>query len=252
VSPAGGGATDKTAELRANRIRQIEYDSHAQEVYTVAGENMATRGYGYARIVAEYEDSESDNQILRLKAIPNPNQVLPDPDAESTSGADWQYLFFVHTITDLREFKRDYPDARIKDFEPDVHGAGPKWFGKDGRVQIAEYWYVTETPSPTGKGKPSARSASTSPTASSSWRSPGKPKKTSGRARRFRSRRLRQDHLRDRRQRQHAEDAAVVYPARARRRESLQLDGVDEARSARAAGEGVAVRLRRATRSGRK
>jgi hypothetical protein len=63
---------------------------------------MATRGYGYARIVAEYEDSTSDNQILRLKAIPNPNQVLPDPDAESTSGADWQYLFFVHTVTSAR------------------------------------------------------------------------------------------------------------------------------------------------------
>jgi hypothetical protein len=58
VSPAGGGDTKETAELRANRIRQIEYDSHAQEVYTVAGENMVTRGYGYARIVAEYEDSD--------------------------------------------------------------------------------------------------------------------------------------------------------------------------------------------------
>lgn len=153
VSPAGGGATDETAELHANRIRQIEHDSHAQEIYTVAGENMATRGYGYARIVPEYEAGESRNQVLRLKAIPNPNQVLPDPDAESTSGADWQYLFFVHTIT-TREFKRDYPDAQVKDFDPALMAAHPKWFPKIGRVQIAEYWYVTETPPANGEGKP--------------------------------------------------------------------------------------------------
>jgi len=154
VSPAGSGATDKTAELRANRIRQIEHDSHAQEVYTVAGENAATRGYGYARIVAEYEDGQSANQVLRLKAIPNPNQVLPDPDAESTAGADWQYLFFVHTIT-RREFRRDYPDAQITDFSPELTASvNQKWFGQDGRVQIAEYWSVTETAPKGGVGRP--------------------------------------------------------------------------------------------------
>lgn len=153
VSPDGRGATDKTATLRADRIRQIEYESHAQEVYTVGGENAVSRGYGYARIVAEYEDSESDNQVLRLKAIPNPNQVVEDPDGQSTSGADWDYLFFIHTIT-RREFTRDYPDAQIKDFTPELMTLHPKWFGKDGRVQIAEYWYVTETPPKGGKGKP--------------------------------------------------------------------------------------------------
>jgi hypothetical protein len=150
VSAAGDGATDPLAELRANRIRQIEHDSHAQEVYTVAGENGATRGYGYARIVAEYEDSTSDAQVLKLKAIPNPNQVLEDPDGESTSGADWQYLFFVHTVS-TTEFKRDYPTATVTDFDADTIAIAPKWFGKDGRIQIAEYWYVTETPSPQGR-----------------------------------------------------------------------------------------------------
>jgi hypothetical protein len=152
ASPEGQGATDQTAELHANRIRQIEYESHAQEVYTVAGENMVTRGYGYARIVAEYEDATTRNQVLRLKAIPNPNQVLPDPDAESTSGADWQYLFFVHTLS-VREFKARYPDATIKDFDAEIMALAPKWFGKDGRVQIAEYWYVTETPAANGIGR---------------------------------------------------------------------------------------------------
>lgn len=177
VSPAGNGATTETAELRANRIRQIEYDSHAQEVYTVAGENMGIRGYGYARIVAEYEDSETRNQVLRLKAIPNPNQVLPDPDAESTSGADWQYLFFVHTITKA-EFKRKYPTAKMKDFEPELVARYPRWFGKDNRIQIAEYWYVTETPSPKGYGKPIRTVCQYITNGVELLAEPGKPKKT--------------------------------------------------------------------------
>lgn len=177
VSPAGNGATNETAELRANRIRQIEYDSHAQEVYTVAGENMGIRGYGYARIVAEYEDSETRNQVLRLKAIPNPNQVIPDPDAESTSGADWQYLFFVHTITKA-EFKRKYPTARMKDFEPEIVARYPRWFGKDNRIQIAEYWYVTETPSPNGYGKPVRTVCQYITNGVELLAEPGKPKKT--------------------------------------------------------------------------
>lgn len=151
VSPAGDGATEKTANLRADRIREIEYQSHAQEAYTVAGEDAATRSYGFCRIVAEYENSTSANQALRIKAIPNPNQVIPDPDAESTSGADWRYLFFVHTMS-VNEFKRDYDDATIKDFSPEHLRLAPRWI-KEQRVQIAEYWKVIETPVAQGRPK---------------------------------------------------------------------------------------------------
>jgi hypothetical protein len=177
VSPAGGGASLATAELRADRIRQIEHDSHAQEVYTVAGENAATRGYGYARLVAEYEDHDSDNQVLRLKAIPNPDQVLPDPDAESTSGADWQYLFFVHSVT-RREFRRDWPDAKVHDFDAQILTALPRWFGKDGRVLIAEYWTVTKIPAAEGRGRPRREVAQYLTNGLELLHQPGKPTKT--------------------------------------------------------------------------
>lgn len=177
VSPAGGGATKETAEFFSNRIRQIEHDSHAQEVYTVAGENAATRGYGYARIIAEYADEDSEDQVLRLKAIPNPDQVLPDPDGESTSGADWQYLFFIHSVT-RREFRRDWPDAKVHDFDAQIMAALPKWFGKDGRVLIAEYWTVTETPPPSGRGRPRREVAQYITNGLELLAKPGRPTKT--------------------------------------------------------------------------
>lgn len=151
VSPAGGGATKETGELRSNRIREIEYQSHAQEAYIQAFSSCAMRSYGFARIVAEYEDETSTNQVLRLKAIANPDQVLPDSDAESTSGRDWTRCFFVRTVS-RSEFKRDWPHAQVVDFLPEHIAIASKWITSD-RVQIAEYWRVTETPNPNG-GRP--------------------------------------------------------------------------------------------------
>jgi hypothetical protein len=138
VTPEGHGANDDTAELRGNRIRQIEYLSHAQEAYTTAFENECQRSFGYLRITADYESPRTRNQQLRIKAIPNPDQVLPDPDAESTAGADWKFLFYTKSIAKA-EFQRDYPDATVQDFGLDLQAMSPRWIQQD-RLQIAEYW----------------------------------------------------------------------------------------------------------------
>lgn len=153
VSPAGNGATEESATLRANRIRETEYQSHAQEAYSQAFSDCLTRSYGFARIVAEYEDEESRNQVFRTKAIPNPNQVVPDFDGQSTSGRDWKRCVFLTTLSH-REFRRDYPDAKIRDFDAThIATAGPRWLTAT-RVTVAECWRVKETPNPKGYGKP--------------------------------------------------------------------------------------------------
>ena len=141
VTPEGNGANDKTAELRANRIRQIEYLSHAQEAYTTAFENECQRSFGYCRITADFESPRTRNQALRIAPIPNPDQVLPDPDAESTAGKDWKFLFYTKSLS-IDEFKRDYPDATVQDFGLDLQAMSPRWI-QANRLQIAEYWTVT-------------------------------------------------------------------------------------------------------------
>ena len=143
VTPEGNGANDKTATTRADRIRQIEYLSNAQEAYTAAFEGATDRSYGYARIIAEWEPKGFKKQ-LRIKPVPNPDQVLPDPDAQSVTGADWKYLFYTYDMS-REEFQRDYPNATFKAWsdlaESDV--AGAKDWQKVDRVQVAEYWIVT-------------------------------------------------------------------------------------------------------------
>lgn len=153
TSPAGGGATNETAELRANRIREIEYQSHAQEAYSQAYHDCLTGSYGFARIIAEYEDDEGRQQVFRTKSIPNPDQVLPDTDGQSTSGRDWKRCLFLTSMTH-REFKRDYPHAKLRDFDAQtIANTSTRWLSAT-RVTVAEAWRVIETPNPSGKGRP--------------------------------------------------------------------------------------------------
>ena len=143
ITPEGNGANDKTAQIRADRIRQIEYLSNAQEAYTAAFEGACDRSYGYACIEAEWEP-KGFKQRLRIKAIPNPDQVLEDPDARSITGADWKYLFYWYDMS-REEFNRDYPDATFKnygDISSDDQAAAKDWQGED-RVVVAKYWEVT-------------------------------------------------------------------------------------------------------------
>lgn len=140
VTPEGNGANDQTANLRANRIRQIEYLSNAPEVYTSMFSGAAERSFGYARIVAEYE-KRSRNKCLRLKSIPNPNQVLPDPDDQSVTGRGWKYLFFRYPML-RKEFQRDYPDAKTGDYSRDAMSGVSNVWGDKEHVLVCEYWTV--------------------------------------------------------------------------------------------------------------
>lgn len=145
ITPEGNGANDKTAQLRTDRIRQIEYLSQAQLAYIPAFQGAAERSYGYCRIVAEWEP-KGFKQQLRIKPVPNPDQVLPDPDAQSITGRDWKYLFYLYAMT-RDEFQRDYPEASFQSYsdlsDTDKQDAGD-WQGED-RVQVAEYWRVRLT-----------------------------------------------------------------------------------------------------------
>lgn len=140
VTPEGNGANDKTAEVRANRIRQIEYLSNAPEVYTAAFSGAAERSYGYARIVAEWE-RRSFNKCLRLKSIPNPSQVLPDPDDQSVTGRGWHYLFFRYPMA-RKEFQRKYPHARTGTYVRDAMLGIATCWGDEHNVLVCEYWDV--------------------------------------------------------------------------------------------------------------
>jgi hypothetical protein len=139
VTPRGSGANDKTAELRGNKIREIEYRSHAQEAYTTLLENAAQRSYGFMRIKTEWESFQSFNKEILIEPMVNPDQVTIDPFSlrADTSDKEWA---FVHETRRKSEFIRQYgKDAQVADFGA-MDGAEKLWAPTADSVQVAEYW----------------------------------------------------------------------------------------------------------------
>lgn len=139
VTPRGSGANDKTAELRGNKIREIEYRSHAQEAYTTLLENAAQRSYGFLRIKTEWESFQSFNKEILIEPMVNPDQVTIDPFSlrADTSDKEWA---FVHETRRKTEFIRQYgKDAQVADFGA-MDGAERMWAPTADAVQVAEYW----------------------------------------------------------------------------------------------------------------
>lgn len=140
VDAAGNGASDKTARLRSDAIRAIQYDSQAQEAFTCGYENAVMRGYGVWRVSKQYKRGSFDQELL-VKRIQNPNSVVPDPDTKEANGADMRWCFVLDTMT-LADFRRKYPRAEQKSFSQETMDSAPAWFKGEDSMQVAEYWVI--------------------------------------------------------------------------------------------------------------
>lgn len=141
-SANGEGASEQTAEFYQDKWREIEYRSKAQIVYTTAAQNAIERGYGFCRIKTKYASDRTDDQEIWLEEVVNPDSILPDPDAKRPTFSDQQYLF-VHESRKKDEFKREFQDAKIRDFPESLHVLAPSWLKGDD-ITIAEYWKVAK------------------------------------------------------------------------------------------------------------
>lgn len=146
-SPVGDGANDRTSRFYANKTREIEYRSHAQQHYTRAFQNMVERSYGYAKVRTEFMTDKpakpSDPwsafaKRLVIDGVADPDSVYPDPDFVDATGRDWKYLFEIESRT-RAEFKREWPKAAIQDFTPDLVKYSNGWIDQSS-VRIAAYW----------------------------------------------------------------------------------------------------------------
>lgn len=142
IAPNGDGADDKKAQLRANRIRQIEYRSNAQLAYTTMFQNTVERSFGWLRITAKYVREKTFEQELLITPIPNPDLVTPGPHVMS-DGSDINRLWF-HEWWSPDDFRREYgKKAKLKDFSGDFSGLNNIGLWVEGagkRVRVAEYW----------------------------------------------------------------------------------------------------------------
>ena len=139
VSPVDNGSDKKTAEMLGGLIRNIQVSSAADDAHDVAAEHGVYGGEGYWRIVTEYEDESSFNQVIKIKTCPNPQLVYIDPDCKELDKSDAEWGFVFEDIT-KDECKRDHPDIDPESWGQESRKAG--WCD-DETIRRAEYFWCT-------------------------------------------------------------------------------------------------------------
>jgi len=146
VRANGGGATADTAKIYSGLIRGIEQDSAASAVYDTALECSVTGGRGYWRVVTDWEAEDSFNQVLKLAALANPQNVILDPDAQRPDKSDAQWGFVLDWI-DKITYEEEWPEAgQAVSWEPSPSPETDQWaswFDSD-KVCVADYYEICE------------------------------------------------------------------------------------------------------------
>jgi hypothetical protein len=144
VVPEDDQSDPQLAKIFDGLIRQIQYQSSAQHVFSQAAEHQAGCGIGWFRIVTEYAQDSAFDQEIRIKAIRNPLSVYDDPAAIEPDRSDAMWRAIVE-VWPQSAFKAKWPKAaeHSVDKPNDGNGNGFFWATAD-TIRVAEYW--TKTP----------------------------------------------------------------------------------------------------------
>lgn len=136
VLPVGNGADVDTAKTQQGIIRHIEQASNADMIRQAAFESAVRIGWGYYRIVLEYDNWMSFDQEPRLALINNPFMVYLGA-CQKPTGEDADYAF-VFEHQDKEAFQAEWG---IDGATMDLWGAvGDNWV-QDKTIRLAEYFW---------------------------------------------------------------------------------------------------------------
>src|SRR2546430_7153816 len=91
VSPVGDKSDPNTAKMLKGLIKQIERQSNADVAYDTGFDNAVSNGWGYWRVLTEYEGEDTFDQVIKIGRIRNPFRVYLDPDSQEPDGSDAQW-----------------------------------------------------------------------------------------------------------------------------------------------------------------
>lgn len=141
ISPVGERSDREVAKFMRGLIRHIERTSQADIAYDTLLEHGVDGGFGYLRILLEYEP-RSMNQRIVIQRIRNRFTVYLDPSRQMPDGSDAHWCVISEMIP-REQFEEDYPDA---DPCPWDAGAGGDQIMKDwvneAEIRIAEYFEI--------------------------------------------------------------------------------------------------------------
>lgn len=137
----GGAATKDAADMYEAMFRQVEYASDAQEAYETACEYQVAGGWGWWRLVTEYEGNNTFNQCFRIKRVWDPLSVYLDMDCQTKNGSDARYAF-VFDLVPNDQLNEAYPWLKGMGVEASPLGgttSEDSWNIKD-HTRVCEYF----------------------------------------------------------------------------------------------------------------
>lgn len=123
-----------SAEAIAGIVRQIENESNAKDIYSCAFQDAVAGGIGVFEICVDYDETDDDDEPIKIKRIFEPTSVFPDPLSTKPDFSDMTFLFHEKSMT-KKEFERKYPDVETTSRNPHTKN----WF-KDDSITVLEYW----------------------------------------------------------------------------------------------------------------
>lgn len=142
VSPVDSGADVDTAKILQGIIRHIEYDSDADTAYDSAFEGAVTKGFGYFRVISEFEGPMSFNKQLKIQKVRDDFSVYLDPFYIQPDGRDINWGFIFEDLPH-EDYKMIYPNSEMTGSLVDKRGFGDSekdWINSE-YVRVAEYYY---------------------------------------------------------------------------------------------------------------
>lgn len=145
ISPVGDRSDPEVAKMYRGLIRAIERDCFADVAYDTGIDSAVSCGFGYWRILTEYEAPDSFNQVIVVRRIRNPFTVYMDPNHIEPDGSDARWCFISEMMA-RSDYEDKYPDADPLSFQQAGMGDNLKdWITKD-QVRVAEYYELTHEP----------------------------------------------------------------------------------------------------------
>lgn len=141
ISPTGLKASKESAEIYTGIIRSIERKSAAEIAYDTAVISAIDIGFGYFRILTEFEDEKSFDQCIVIRRVRNPFTVNLDPDRQEPDGCDSKWGF-VSEMIDRAEFKEKWPTATETPWTERSVGETLKYWITRDQIRVAEYFVM--------------------------------------------------------------------------------------------------------------
>ncbi len=134
--PSRDGADESTAEVFGGLWRSMEQESHAVQIYKEQYKFSVAGGYGAWRLVPEYASDDTFDQVLRLRGVANPQNVIWDPQCDDPCAGDAQWCE-VATRISRDQHEALFPDCDITSFNWSRDSYG--WF-TDKDVRVVDYY----------------------------------------------------------------------------------------------------------------